>query len=460
MCYTNFQNRGNDMLNLDSFFKTTEQISIERRIEILKNLKNVIQANEEAIKKALIKDLGRSEFEAYVGDIGYTLHEIDQHIKNIRKWTRPKKVRTSLLFFPAKSYILSRPLGKILIIGPWNYPFQLLIIPLIGAISAGNRAILKPSEISKETSQVVKKIISENFDPLEIRVIEGGVEETTFLLEQNFDHIFYTGNGAIGSIVMEKAAKNLTPVTLELGGKSPALVFTKNIDLAAKRVIWGKFFNTGQTCVAPDYVLISKEDKKEFIRLCKKWIEIFYGKDPLLSADYGAIINERHFSRLTNYLEGAVILYGGNISKEKLKISPTLIEVPENHPAMNEEIFGPLLPIVEIENFQKACEFVEKRDHPLACYGLLESKYEKDFLNLNAGGMVINDAIIHFSNGNLPFGGVGPSGMGRYHGKFSFDTFSHAKGVMKRSFLFENNLRYPPYNGKLGLIKKLIQFFA
>ena len=301
-----------------SFYTPRSKIlSYQERRSTLEKLYQVIDMNSELIHQALKKDLGKSKFEAYIGEIDFVLNDIRHSLKNLKKWMRPKRVWTSLTLFPVRSYIYHEPLGKILIIGPWNYPFQLILTPLVGALAAGNTAVLKPSEVSEHTSVMLQKIISENFDPSVISIIEGGVEETTFLLEQNFDHIFFTGNAVVARMIMEKAAKNLTPVTLELGGKSPCLIFTEKLDLAAKRVVWGKFFNCGQTCVAPDYILISKEDKDTFVKYCDKWIRHFYGQNIKENEDYGRIINHRHFDRLNGYLgEDVQVLIGGECVRE------------------------------------------------------------------------------------------------------------------------------------------------
>jgi aldehyde dehydrogenase (NAD+) len=438
-----------------------ELINVSKRIELLLKLKEVINDNEVEIVEALKSDLGKSEFESYISEIDFVTHEIDLALKNIHKWSKPKKVRSSLTFFPVKSYIYSEPYGKALIISPWNYPFQLLLDPLVGALAAGNTAILKPSEMAPATAAIVEKIISKAFDPKYVAVVTGAVEETTMLLEQKFDYIFYTGNGHVARIVMAAAAKNLTPLTLELGGKSPCLVLSENIDLSAKRIVWGKFFNAGQTCVAPDYVLIRPQDKQTFVESCKKWIEYFYGKDQRNCPDYGRIINERHFDRLCSYIEKDDLLHGGDVDKSQKYISPTLLSATEESKVMSEEIFGPLLPIVEINDLNDAIQYVLKGDKPLASYAFLDSESDKNefIAKVSSGGMVINDTIVHLSNPNLPFGGVGESGMGGYHGKHSFDIFSHKKSVMKRSFLFENSLRYPPYKGKLDLIRKILSMF-
>ena len=438
--------------------KSNELLDISKRIELLLKLKEVICDNEQSIVDALKADLNKPVFESYISEIDFVVHEIDLAISNIRKWAKPQKVGSPLTFFPVKSYIHKEPYGKNLIISPWNYPFQLLLDPLVGAIAAGNTAILKPSEMAPSTAKVITELIESKIDKKYIAVVNGGVEETTALLEQRFDYIFYTGNGHVARIVMAAAAKHLTPVTLELGGKSPCVVLNKDLDLSAKRIVWGKFFNAGQTCVAPDYVLITPEAKDTFVKACEKWISYFYGKDVKSSSDYGRIINERHFDRLNSYIEGSEPLTGGIVDKSEKYISPTLVSADSKSSIMQDEIFGPILPIVEISDLNEAISFIRTNEKPLASYAFLDEASEKDrFISeVSSGGMVINDTIVHLSNPKLPFGGVGESGIGGYHGKYSFDLFSHSKSVMKRSFLFENSLRYPPYQGKLDLIRKIM----
>lgn len=443
-----------------NYSKSRVMHPIPKRIEILTKLKLIIEAHSKDICEALYTDLGKSEFEAYLAEIDFVLHEISSCIKSVKKWSTPSRVGSPLTVFPARSFIRPEPLGNILIIGPWNYPFMLVMSPLIGAIAAGNTVTVKPSEVSSATSKLIYTMISGNFEEELIAVVEGGIPETTELLAQKFDHIFYTGNAVVGRIVMEKAAKHLTPVTLELGGKSPCLVFTEQIDLAAKRIIWGKFFNNGQTCVAPDYLLMPEAKVDEFIKSCERWLNTFYGKDISSSKDYGRIINENHFDRNISYLEDANVLLGGEYKRTSLFIAPTIIKVSADANSMQEEIFGPILPILTTETISQAVDFINDRDKPLACYGFLDKAIDESQLigSVSSGGMVINDTLIHLSNDNLPFGGVGASGMGAYHGRHSFNLFSHKKAVVKRYFALENDLRYPPYKGKLALIRKIMSF--
>ncbi len=436
-------------------------LPLDKRVQILNKLHQTIDENSELICHALAKDLKKSQFESYVSEIDFVLSEIDYALKNIRKWARPKRVGTPLPFFPAKSYIYPTPLGKVLIIAPWNYPFMLSFSPLVGAVAAGNQVILKPSEVSAHTSSAIHKIITENFDQGIIAVCEGGVAETTELLDQKFDHIFYTGNGHVAKIVLEKASKHLTPVTLELGGKSPCLIFTADkLDLAAKRVVWGKFFNCGQTCVAPDYILIPGNLKADFIASAIKWITHFYGNEPLDSADYGKIINQRHYARLDAVINADDVIFGNK--REGERISPTLVDADFSSPIMQDEIFGPILPIIEVSSLQESIDYINSHDKPLSAYGFFDHQSDEELFisEVVCGGMTINDTIIHLSNKDLPFGGIGESGMGHYMGKYSFTTFSHSKSVMRRGFALENSLRYPPYKGKLKIIRKIMQWFG
>lgn len=456
------ENIRNTVASQREFAKTQPLSDVSKRIEVLKKLKQVINENHDNICHALKEDLGKSEFESFLSEIDFTLHEINLAVKKLNKWSTPVKVKSSLTFFPVKSYIYSEPYGTVLVLAPWNYPFQLLMAPLIGALAAGNTVVLKPSEVSPVTSSLVANLINKNFDPRLLRVVEGGIPETTELLDQKFDYIFYTGSGSVGKIILEKAAKHLTPVTLELGGKSPCLVYSDKIDLSAKRIMWGKFFNAGQTCVAPDYVILPAKDREKFIASCSNWLKYFYGENIQASTDYGRIINEKHFERLSGYLNKSKVLVGGETDSYTKYISPSIVSANLQDPIMKEEIFGPILPIIELDTMGEAIDLVNSMDKPLAAYAFVDNEVQKKRIiaEISSGGMVINDTIIHLSNERLPFGGVGASGMGGYHGKFSFDLFSHKKSVMKRSFLFENNLRYPPYKNKLSIIRKIMSFLG
>ena len=445
------------------YFESLKPLDLERRKLLLQRLKSVIEKHEREIIQALKLDLGKSQFEAVIAETQFILNEIDHALKKLKKWSKSVKVKSPWAQFPSKSYIQPMPLGNILIIGPWNYPFQLLISPLVGAIAAGNTAIIKPSEISSHTSKVVANLINQNFDPRELLVIEGAVEETTALLECPFNHIFYTGNSTVGRIVMRKAAENLTPVTLELGGKSPCLVYdVKNIEVVSDRIVWGKFFNAGQTCVAPDYVITSSHLKSALLKAFKSSIEKFFGVEPSHSNDYGRIINQKHFERLESYLDEKDILLGGVRTKEERYFSPTVVHASEKSKIMEEEIFGPILPILIEDDFDNALKFIQKRDRPLAAYLFTDNenfsnRYNEEFIS---GGMCINDTIVHLTNDHLPFGGVGESGMGAYHGETSFRIFSHYKSVMKRGLWLDLPLRYPPYGEKVGFLRWILKYFG
>ncbi|WP_044557142.1 aldehyde dehydrogenase family protein [Halobacteriovorax marinus] len=438
-------------------------IDYKKRIELLDKTSEAISKYEKDILDALSKDLGKPSYESQISEILFVQNEIRHIKKGLKKWMKKEKVKTPLLHFPAKSYIQSEAYGSVLIIAPWNYPFQLLFSPLVGAIAAGNRVIAKPSEISSHTSEIIAKIISESFESEYIGCVTGGVEETTYLLDQKFDYIFYTGNGVVGRIVMEKASKNLTPVTLELGGKSPTFVFGDNdLDLVAKRIISGKFFNAGQTCIAPDYILVQEDKYESLVDNLRKYILKFYGKDPKKSKDYGRVINSRHLERLKSYIESEDILCGGEVDEQERYLAPTLVGASGSSSVMREEIFGPILPIVKMTNLKSAIDFVIERDKPLAMY--IFSRDEKIVNSIlkrvSAGGVTINDTLMHITNDKLPFGGVGESGMGGYHGKSSFDLFSHKKSIFRASTRIDPPLKYPPYFGKLKIVRWLLRFFG
>lgn len=448
--------------NQRKFYNSNITKDVDYRIKALKKLKEVIIKNEEYITEALKKDLNKSSFESYMCEIGMALNAIAYTLKNIRKWTKIKKVKANLANFPAKSFIIPESYGVTLIISPWNYPFLLSVEPLVSAIAAGNTAIIKPSEYSPNTSKMLVDIISETFESEYVAVIEGGIEESNELLNQKFDYIFYTGGTAVGKIVMEKAAKNLTPVTLELGGKSPCIVDeSANIDLAAKRIVFGKILNAGQTCVSPDYVLVNSKVKQELIINIKKYIKEFLGENPIQNEDYPKIINEKHFERITGLLENENIIYGGKVDKALLKIEPTLIDNQKlESTIMNEEIFGPILPIISFEKIDEVIQIINKKEKPLALYLFTnDKKVENRILKeISFGGGCINDTIMHLASETLPFGGVGNSGMGAYHGKYGFDTFTHYKSILKKSNLIDVPMRYHKYTDKkLKLVKKFLK---
>lgn len=431
-----------------------------RRLQ-LKKLRQVIRHYEGDILEALKKDLNKAPFEAYETEIGIVLQELDHAIRHLHSWARTSRVPTPLMHFPASSHIYREPYGTVLIMSPWNYPFQLTLVPLIGALAAGNCAVLKPSEYSAHTAAVIEKMITENFDRGYISVIRGGREANQSLLEQKFDYIFFTGSPTVGRLVMKSAAWFLTPVTLELGGKSPCIVDeTAKLDLAAKRIVWGKFLNAGQTCVAPDYVLVHPAVKEALVEKMKEAVRSFYGEDSLQNNDYPKIINRRHFDRLQGLLRGEALYCGGNSNEETLQIEPTLMGgITWDSPVMQEEIFGPLLPILTYDNLQDTLDLLQKQPKPLAFYYFTQSKKRAAHAlrQVPFGGGCINGTVIHLSNPHLHFGGVGESGMGQYHGKASFDTFTHEKSVMKKSTLIDISLPYPPYKNHLPLLRKFMR---
>ncbi|HCL4437856.1 aldehyde dehydrogenase [Clostridium botulinum] len=444
-----------------SFFDKGYTKDINFRIEALKKLKRNIKINENNIFKALKIDLNKSEFETFITEIGIVYDEINGAIKNIKKWSKPKKVKTPITNFLASSYIYNEPYGVALIMSPWNYPFQLIMAPLVGAISAGNCVLLKPSELAIKTEKIIVKIIKDTFSDEYIGVITGGIEESTALLKEKFDYIFYTGGINVGKIVMRAAAEHLTPITLELGGKSPCIVDKDaNIDLAARRIAWGKFLNAGQTCVAPDYLVVHRNIKEKLISSIENYIVEFFGENTFESEDYPRIINERHFKRLEGYLKEGKIVSGGNTDINNLYIEPTIIEgINFENRIMEEEIFGPIFPVIEFEDIDKVIDIVKNNPKPLALYYFSENKEKQEFIikNISFGGGCINDTIMHLSTSTLPFGGVGSSGIGGYHGRASFDTFSHKKSILKKSNLIDVKIRYAPFKGKINLAKRLFK---
>lgn len=446
--------------NQRNYFNSNITKSWQYRAMALDTLKDSIIRNEKKILDALKCDLNKSETEAYMTEIGMVLEEITYIRKRFHFWMREKVVPTPMAQFAAKSFVLAEPYGVTLIMAPWNYPFMLCIGPLIGAIAAGNCCILKPSAYSPATSKVIKALIEDCFQPEYIAVVEGGREENSQLLEQPFDYIFFTGGVTVGRLVMEKAAKNLTPVTLELGGKSPCIIDkTANLKLAAKRIVFGKFLNSGQACVAPDYVLIQDSVKEEFIKYVVKYIKKMYGKKPLENESYPKIVNQKHFSRIIHLLEEQKIVVGGDWDQQTLKIEPTVLsDVSPTATVMQEEIFGPILPILTFHTLREAEQFVKERPKPLACYIFTTNKkVEKRLLHsISFGGGCINDTIMHLASSEMGFGGVGNSGMGSYHGKLSFDTFSHKKSILKKYNFIDLPIRYQPY-GKIQ--DKLIRMF-
>ncbi|MFC5602220.1 aldehyde dehydrogenase [Sporosarcina koreensis] len=446
-----------------NFFDSGMTKHAEFRLDMLERLKKAIILKEDEIHEALRKDLGKSQFESYVTEVGFVLSSISFMMKHLEEWMEPESVKTPAYLQPAKSFIVREPYGSVLIIGPFNYPFQLIMDPLVGAIAAGNCAIVKPSESTIHTSEVIKDILTEIYPQDFVRVVEGVVDETTALIHAPFDYIFFTGSATVGKIVMKAAAERLTPVTLELGGKSPVIVDqTANLKRAAERIVWGKFVNNGQTCVAPDFVLVHDTVKNKFLKEMITCIRDFYGEDSAKSVDYGRIVNVKHFVRLTEIInkEQRHIVFGGKMDRDDLYISPTILDgVSWTGPAMDDEIFGPVLPILTYNNLGEAIHRIRQMPKPLAAYLFSENEQAHEYFleHLSFGGGCINDTISHVGNIHLPFGGVGASGMNAYHGKASFDLFTHSKSILKKSTKVPIRLGYPPYGNKLAIVKKLLK---
>lgn len=443
------------------FFRTEQTKDIHFRLQALEKLRTAILEHEADLTKALRADLNKAEFEAYTSEVGFVLSEIRYTISHLRSWMKPKRVKTPLTHIGSKSYIYSEPYGTALIIAPWNYPFQLAIAPLIGAITAGNTAIIKPSELTPKTSELLGKIIAKLFSEEYIAVIQGGVETSQALLAEKFDYIFFTGSVPVGKVIMEAAAKHLTPVTLELGGKSPCIVHEDaNLKLAAKRIAWGKYTNAGQTCIAPDYLYLHKNIREPFLKILKETITDLYGEEPLTNPDFTHIVSERHFERLKSFLNNGETFIGGNWDEENLAIEPTVLTgISWDDPIMEDEIFGPLLPVLEYEDLSSVVDDIHLHPNPLAFYIFTEnSTVQQQMLNsVSFGGGCINDTVYHFVSPHLPFGGVGSSGIGSYHGKGSFDTFSHKKSVLKQTTLFDIPFRYPNVKNGLKRIKLFLK---
>lgn len=443
-----------------AYFQTGDTKDVEFRIRQLKKLYQWITVHEQEIMDALYMDLNKSNFEAYATEIGIVKEEIRYTLKHLRKWAAPKRVPTPITQFPSKSFIYPEPYGIVLIMSPWNYPFQLTIAPLVGAICAGNCAVVKPSAYSPHTTKVMADMLRELFQEKYIAVVEGGRQENQALLNEEFDYIFFTGSVNVGKYVMEKASAHLTPVSLELGGKSPCIVDeTADLKLAAKRIVWGKFLNSGQTCVAPDYILVQNSVKDKLVRYMEKYIRKMFGKDPMQNPDYPKMINEKHFNRVLGLTERAHVVCGGGSDVDMLKIEPTVLDqVTWESPVMQEEIFGPLLPVLTFYDIEEAIQMVNARPRPLALYYFTKDKQREAMMlkQVSYGGGCINDTIVHLATSHMPFGGVGNSGMGGYHGKDSFDTFTHKKSIMKKSVLLDIPIRYAPFKNKLNILKKLM----
>lgn len=432
-----------------AYYLEGHTIPVSARLEALARLKKSIQHHEKDLLDAIRTDLGKSASEAYMCEVGLALSEIGHIMRHLRRWARTKRKLTPLTNFAAKSMIVQEPYGVVLIMSPWNYPVLLSLEPLAGAIAAGNTVVLKPSAYSPATTAMLQTVIAEAFDPRHVAFVTGGRAENQSLLEQHFDYIFFTGSVAVGKTVMEKASRWLTPVTLELGGKSPCIISrTADLRIAARRIVFGKYLNCGQTCIAPDYVLVEKAVHEEFVRLLIEEEQKMYGSDAYANPDYGKMINRKHFDRVCGLIAKDKVVLGGTWREETLQIAPTIMDhvVPEDA-VMQEEIFGPLLPVLEVESMQEAFDFIQSRPHPLALYLFTSSRSEEDLFlkRVPFGGGCVNDTIIHIATQNLPFGGVGHSGMGSYHGKKSFETFSHAKSVVKKFTWLDLVLRYQPY---------------
>lgn len=445
--------------NSKQYFNTQETKDLKFRKKQLKLLGKSIKNHENELLDALQKDLGKNKVEAYATEIGFTLKSIKSARKELKNWAKRKQVNTPLYLFPTKSYIMKEPYGTVLIIGPFNYPFQLLIEPLIGAIAAGNTAILKPSEFTPHVADIVQQIIEDVFNTEYISVCQGDAETTQSLIHLPFDYVFFTGSEKVGRIVYRAASENLTPVTLELGGKSPAIVDeSANIKVASERICFGKFTNAGQTCVSPDYILVNRKVKSQLIAALKNTITEFYGKSIQDSPDFGRIINQKHFDRLDHLLNvhKTEIAFGGQSDADDKYIAPTILDgITFDAKIMEDEIFGPILPIIPYDDFDEAIDLIRTKPKPLSLYLFSEDENvtERVLHEISFGGGAINDTLMHLANPNLPFGGVGASGIGQYHGKYSFDTFSHDKSYVFKSTRLESSLIFPPYKGKFKYIK-------
>ena len=442
-----------------TFFNTHATKDLDFRKAQLQKLKKLVKSNEKLLYDAIYQDFGKSEFETFGTEISFVYKDIDYYLKNLKSFAKPKSVLTNIVNQMGSSKIVFEPLGNCLVIGAWNYPYQLTLTPVIAAIAAGNTCMIKPSELPENTMKAMAKLINENFDPQFLYVVEGGVEETTAILKLRFDKIFFTGSPRVGKIVYKAAAEHLTPVTLELGGKSPAFVTEKaDLQIAAKRIVWGKFINAGQTCVAPDYLYVAENIKAKFLKVL---IEEIKKRNYTDNVDhYCKIINERNFDRLEKMIDHKKVVFGGETNREKRYISPTVLDnVTWEDAVMQEEIFGPILPILTYKNLETAMQTVVEGEKPLSAYLFSNDAKEQELFTekLSFGGGCINDTLMHLSNDRLPFGGVGNSGIGHYHGKFGFEAFSHQKAILKKSNYLEPELKYPPYSdAKLNILKKLL----
>ena len=445
------------------FFQTHATKDVNFRLENLKKLRKAILKYEGKLNEALKKDLNKSAFEAYATEIGFTLEEISFHIHNLKKWVKPARIRTDLINFHSRSYVLHEPFGVVLIMSPWNYPFQLLFDPLVGAISAGNCMVLKPAHYSEHVSHTIEEMIKESFDPHYISVFTGGRDVIQEMLEARYDYIFFTGSPFLGKIVMEKASRHLTPVSLELGGKSPCIVDEDaNLAVSARRAVFGKLLNSGQTCIAPDYFFVHSKIKKQFIEEIKRCTILSYGEDPQKSPDYGRIINKAQFEKLCGLIRTGNVIFGGQSDESERYIAPTILDnVKPDDPIMQEEIFGPIIPIMEYNSLEEVAAYINSHEKPLAFYFFTSSRRKEKWLlsRTTSGGGCVNDTMVHLTNPRMPFGGVGNSGMGAYHGRHSFNTFSHHRSILAKSTRLDIPLRYPPYGTglKLKLAKMLFK---
>ncbi|MEZ7526911.1 aldehyde dehydrogenase [Cloacibacterium normanense] len=456
---SNIMNYADILQQQKTFFNTHATKDLDFRKAQLQKLKKVVKSNEKLLYDAIYQDFGKSEFETFGTEISFVYKDIDYYLKNLKSFAKPKSVLTNIVNQMGSSKIVFEPLGNCLVIGAWNYPYQLTLTPVIAAIAAGNTCMIKPSELPENTMKAMAKLINENFDAQFLYVVEGGVEETTAILKLRFDKIFFTGSPRVGKIVYKAAAEHLTPVTLELGGKSPAFVTEKaDLQIAARRIVWGKFINAGQTCVAPDYLYVAENIKAKFLKVL---IEEIKKRNYTDNVDhYCKIINERNFDRLEKMIDREKVVFGGETNREKRYISPTVLDhVTWDDAVMQEEIFGPILPILTYKNLETAMQTVVEGEKPLSAYLFSNDAKEQELFTekLSFGGGCINDTLMHLSNDRLPFGGVGNSGIGHYHGKFGFIAFSHQKAILKKSNYLEPELKYPPYSdAKLNILKKLL----
>jgi aldehyde dehydrogenase (NAD+) len=445
---------------LRSTFNSGRTRSIEWRLRQLDSLHKMLIDREDEILDALHVDVGKPRMEGWIAEVGFMVKEVEHTRKNLREWVKPEKVPIPLVLQPGKSEVQRQPLGVVLVIGPWNYPFQLVLAPLVAAIAAGNTVVLKPSEVAPNTSALLARLLPQYVEPDAVAVVEGGIPETTALLEERFDHIFYTGNGQVARIIYAAAAKHLTPVTLELGGKSPCIV-DRNVDLAvvARRITWGKFYNAGQTCVAPDFLMVHESVRDALLDKIRSTVREFYGDNPQKSPDYGRIVNARHHQRLSKLLKSGEAVTRIETDESDRYMSPVVLrDVKPDSPAMAEEIFGPILPVLTYREPEEAVAFINERPKPLALYVFTDNEQVKDTIleNTSSGGATVNLVWLHLGVPELPFGGVGESGVGNYHGKWGFETFTHRRGVLQKPLRIDPPIMYPPYDGLKARLLRLL----